>query len=94
MIASIFQFLLNILNFIVLLIVRLILSFFPSLGLEQLSTALDTFFGLMTGALNFTYFMLGEDLRTKLIIGNTRCFAVKSKITISLKINAVSPNIQ
>lgn len=60
MIASIFQFLLNILNFIVLLIVRLILSFFPSLGLEQLSTALDTFFGLMTGALNFTYFMLGD----------------------------------
>lgn len=60
MIAQIFAFILSILNFIIMLIIRLIMSVFPSLGLENLYSVFQTFFNLCTGAMNFTYFMLGD----------------------------------
>lgn len=60
MIAQIFAFILSIFNFIIMLIIRLVMSVFPSLGLENLYSVFETFFNLCTGAMNFTYFMLGD----------------------------------
>lgn len=59
MIAKIIGVILSLLNFVFMLIIRLILSVFPNLGLESLANVFESFFGLMTGAINFTYFLLG-----------------------------------
>lgn len=60
MINAIFSFIFYILNLIFTLIIRLILSVFPTLGLSGIFTVIASFFSLLEGAFNFTVFMLGD----------------------------------
>lgn len=60
MIDAIFKFLFYIINFILMLIIRLVLTVFPALHLDGLFTVIASFFDLFSGAFNFTVFMLGD----------------------------------
>lgn len=59
MITKILELILYLINFIISKIIQLVMLAFPSFGLAKIYTVFDSFFGLMEGAFNMTYFIFG-----------------------------------
>lgn len=60
MITKIIGLILSVINFIITKIIGLVLSAFPNFGLAQLLSVITSFFSLLEGAFNMTYFIFGE----------------------------------
>lgn len=59
-ISAIIQLIFSLINFIIVTIIKLISSIIPIFGLGELTTVFELFFGLLEGAFNMTYFILGD----------------------------------
>lgn len=64
MIAKVFSFILGIINFIVMLVIRLILTVFPVIDITGFSAVFSAFFRLLEGATAMTYFLVGDMTNT------------------------------
>ena len=60
MIAKVLSFILGIINYIILFIIKLVLSVFPIFDITGFSTVFKNFFALLEGATSMTYFLVGD----------------------------------
>lgn len=63
MIGKIIELIMSLINLIITTILKIIMSLFPVIGLEQVSNLFNAFFGLLEGAVNMTYFIVGDSTK-------------------------------